>query len=54
MRKELLEVVQIKGFLKVELNLYALTRNVKFSGNKFNFGTSAENASGPKVLFKTC
>ena len=39
--------------LNTESNLYAATGNVNCSGNKFDFGTSAEDASGPKVLFKT-
>ena len=39
--------------MNTELDLNAATGNVNCSGNKFDFGTSAEDASGPKVLFKT-
>ena len=46
-------IFKTSPLLNTESNLYAATGNVNCSGNKFDFGTSAEDASGPKVLFKT-
>ena len=46
-------IFKTSPLLNTELDLYVATGNVNCSGNKFDFGTSAEDASGPKVLFKT-